>query len=45
MTDKNLFIGGAIEKYGEENLNGRLEIEGNVIGCMIQDLSLVLNSN
>ena len=45
MTDKNLFIGGAIEKYGEENLKGRLEIEGNVIGCMIQDLSLVSNAN
>ena len=45
MTDKNLFIGGAIEKYGEENLKGRLGIEGNVIGCMIQDLSLVSNAN
>ena len=45
MTNKNLFIGGAIEKYGEENLQERVTKEGNVIGCMLNDLSLVYKAS
>lgn len=45
MTNKNLFIGGAIEKYGEKNLQERVTKEGNVIGCMLNDLSLVYKAS
>ena len=39
MSD-NVFIPGVKEKYPEELLEGRVNIEANVIGCMVGDMLL-----
>ena len=38
--DKNVFITGVTEKYPSELLEGRVNAEANVIGCMISDMLL-----
>lgn len=38
---EGLFISGIQEKFPAELLKGRIEIEGNVIGCLFQDLLLL----
>lgn len=36
--DKSLFLAGICDKYDERLLKGRIEIEGNVIGCLFSDV-------
>lgn len=43
--NKDVFIPGVIEKYPEELLDGRLNIEANVIGCMVGDMLLAEDTN
>ena len=41
MLDKSLFIPGIVEKYPEELLENRLTTEGNVVGTILGDLTLL----
>lgn len=41
----NIFIPGIKEKYPKELLEGRVNIEANVIGCMVTDMLLVEDTN
>ena len=41
----NKFISGITEKYPKELLDGRLTVEGNVIGCIYQDPLLIDECN
>lgn len=44
MND-NVFIAGVKEKYPSELLEGRVNIEANVIGCMVSDMLLAEDTN
>ncbi len=39
--DKNLFVSGATTKYDERLLEGRISTEGNVIACLVKDITLI----
>lgn len=39
--DKDLFLKGVTDKYPDEILDGRLQVEGNVIACLFKDPALV----
>ena len=41
----DVYISGVKEKYPEELLEGRINIEANVVGCMIADMLLVDDTN
>ena len=41
----DVFISGVKEKYPAELLEGRLNIEANVIGCMVSDMLLAEDTN
>lgn len=43
--NKEVFIPGVTEKYPEELLDGRVNIEANVIGCMVGDMLLAEDTN
>ena len=43
--DKSLFIAGVCEKYPEELLEKRVEIEGNCIACLAKDILLLDENN
>lgn len=49
MVSKNMFISGAYEKFGDQILDGRISVEGNLIACLSKDITLFddcsLNSN
>ena len=42
---KDVFITGVKERYPEELLDGRINIEANVIGCMVSDMLLAEDTN
>ena len=42
---KDVFISGVTEKYPKELLEGRVNIEANVIGCMVSDMLLAEDTN
>lgn len=42
---KNIFIPGVNEKYPKELLEGRVNVEANVIGCMVSDMLLAEDTN
>ena len=41
----NVFIPGVKDKYPSELLDGRINIEANVIGCMVSDMLLAEDTN
>lgn len=43
--NKNVFIAGVTDKYPAELLEGRVNIEANVIGCMTADMLLADDTN
>ena len=43
--NNDVFVVGVKEKYPDELLEGRLNIEANVIGCMVGDMLLAEDTN
>ena len=43
--NNDVFITGVTEKYPEELLDGRINAEANVIGCIVSDMLLIEDSN
>ena len=41
----DIYVSGVLDKYPEELLNNRVNIEANVIGCMVNDMLLVEDTN